>query len=427
MAKLQLALDFVDAERALAIVREAAPFIDIIEAGTPLIKSAGIGIVRRLKKMFPGKKIAADLKIMDVGGVETEMAAKAGAGIVTVCAAADDATIREAVEAGKRYGAKVSADLIGVADPVRRARECEALGVSIIEVHTGIDQQMKGITPFGALRKVVKAVSVPVAVAGGLDAKSAGEAAALGASIVIVGGGITKAADVAKAAKAVKAAIVKKKRASKADVPLDQQIRALLLKASTPNVSDALQRKGEMRGIRGIQPGLKAVGPAVTARTFPGDWAKPVQAIDQAKPGDVVVIDEGGSEIAVWGELATESAVKRKLAGVVIDGAVRDVDIVRKLKFPAFARHISPTAGDPKGFGEIGVEITCGGQTVRPGDWIAADDSGVVVIPKERALEIARRAVDIAGKENRIRAEIKKGETLGKILRLKKWEKAGLS
>ncbi|MEM4389051.1 MAG: 3-hexulose-6-phosphate synthase [Candidatus Micrarchaeia archaeon] len=207
MAKLQLALDFVEAGRAITVARKAAPFVDIIEAGTPLIKSAGIGIVRRLRKLFPGKEIAADLKIMDVGGIETEMAAEAGADIVTVCAAADNATIREAVKAGRRYGAKVSADLIGVANPAKRAKECEALGVSIIEVHTGIDQQMRGMTPFGTLRKVLGAVSVPVAVAGGLNAESAREAAALGAGIVIVGGSITKAADVAEAAKAVKEAI----------------------------------------------------------------------------------------------------------------------------------------------------------------------------------------------------------------------------
>jgi 3-hexulose-6-phosphate synthase/6-phospho-3-hexuloisomerase len=134
-------------------------------------------------------------------------------------------------------------------------------------------------------------------------------------------------------------------------------------------------------------------------------------------------VDAGGCEKAVWGELATWSAVERKMAGVVIDGAIRDVDTIRELKFPAFARYVNPTAGDPKGFGEINVEITCGECKVRPGDWIVADDNGVMVVQKQMVVEAANRAKDVLEKENRIREEIRRGSTLSKVLKLKKWEK----
>ncbi|HEB37789.1 MAG TPA: bifunctional hexulose-6-phosphate synthase/ribonuclease regulator, partial [Thermoplasmatales archaeon] len=86
-------------------------------------------------------------------------------------------------------------------------------------------------------------------------------------------------------------------------------------------------------------------------------------------------------------------------------------------------RNISSNAGEPKGFGEIGVEIKCGGQTVRTGDWIVGDDSGVVVIPQEIAQEIANRALDVKEHEDRIREEIKRGSSLGKVLNVKKWER----
>ena len=86
---------------------------------------------------------------------------------------------------------------------------------------------------------------------------------------------------------------------------------------------------------------------------------------------------------------------------------------------------MAPNAGEPKGFGEIGAEITCGGICVREGDWIVGDDSGVVVIPQEKAVEIANRAIDVHERENRLREEIKRGSTLSKVLRLKKWEKIG--
>jgi 3-hexulose-6-phosphate synthase/6-phospho-3-hexuloisomerase len=84
-----------------------------------------------------------------------------------------------------------------------------------------------------------------------------------------------------------------------------------------------------------------------------------------------------------------------------------------------------PNAGEPKGHGEIGVEIVCCGQSVRTGDWIIGDASGVVVVPQEEAVEIANRAIDIMERENRLREEIKRGSTLSKVLELEKWEKVG--
>jgi 3-hexulose-6-phosphate synthase/6-phospho-3-hexuloisomerase len=161
-------------------------------------------------------------------------------------------------------------------------------------------------------------------------------------------------------------------------------------------------------------------------RTAPGDFSKAVLAIDQAAEGDVIVIEAGGRPPAVWGELATESARVRKLAGVVIDGAVRDTAEIRRLGFPAFVRCVSSHAGEPKGFGEIGQPIVISGQKIMTGDWIVADDDGVVVLPKARAVEMANRAQDRLEYENRIREEIVSGKSsLGKIGELQRWEKIG--
>ena len=165
------------------------------------------------------------------------------------------------------------------------------------------------------------------------------------------------------------------------------------------------------------------VGKALTVKTIDGDWAKPIEAIDKAEKGTVIVVDADGGKTALWGELATWSAKLKKLGGVVIDGAVRDLDDLIKINFPVFSKHISPNAGEPKGFGEIGAEISCGNQTVRTGDWIIGDDSGVVVVPKDIAQEIANRALDVKEHENRIREEIKSGGSLGTVVKVKKWEK----
>ena len=165
------------------------------------------------------------------------------------------------------------------------------------------------------------------------------------------------------------------------------------------------------------------VGRALTVRTMDGDWAKPIEAIDKAEKGEIIVVDVNGGKTAIWGELATWSAKLKGLSGVVIDGTVRDLDDLMKIDFPIFSRYIAPNAGEPKGFGEIGSEITCGNQTVKSGDWIIGDDSGVVVVPQEIAQEIANRALDVKEQENRIREEIKSGGSLGTVVKVKKWEK----
>ena len=425
---LQVALDFLNLSRALKVAEEAVKGgANWLEAGTPLIKSEGLDAIRNLRKKFPQAIIVADMKIMDVGRIETEAAVKAGANIVCVLAAASDSTIRECVEAGKNYGAKIEADLIEIKDEdlEARAKEVEKLGVDYIGVHCAIDEQMQGKDAFDRLRRVAKVVNIPVAVAGGINSETAHRAVEAGAQIVIVGGAITKAKDATDACARIKKAIEKKetlfckffKRVT------EDQVHKVLKDVSTANLSDAMHRSGDLKGIRPIFPGIKMAGAALTVRTYPGDWAKPVEAVEQARPGQVLVIDAGGVGPAVWGELATHGALQAKIAGLVIDGAVRDTPEIRKLGFPVFSKLITPTAGEPKGFGEIGVPITAGGLKVFSGDWIVGDDDGVVCIPKDKAAEIANRAMGILEQENRLREEIDRGSTLAKVIELLRWEK----
>lgn len=425
-AILQLALDFVDLHRALKVAEAAVPAgVDWIEAGTPLIKSEGLDAVRELKKRFPGKTMVADMKIMDAGRIEVEAAAKAGAQLIDVLGTASDATIEECVRAAKNYGAKIVVDLIAVPDPVVRARQVEELGADYISVHVAIDEQMRGRDAFSILQMVHQVVKVPVGVAGGINSETAALALEHGASYVIVGGAITKAQDPAAATAEIRRALDEGaiipttlfKRAG------EEAIQNVLEMVSAANLSDALHRGSVLQGIRPLFPGLRLVGRALTVRTYPGDWAKPVEAIDVAQPGDVLVIDAGGVGPAIWGELATNSAIQRGLNGVVIDGAIRDSGDIIKLKFPAFTRLVMPNAGEPKGFGEIGVPVKVGNVRVETGDWLLGDDDGVTALPQKLAVEYANRAMDVLERENRIRAEIKEGRTLAEVTDLLRWEK----
>ncbi len=426
---LQLALDFLDLERALRVADLAVGHgVDWIEAGTPLIKSEGLDAVRALRAKFPDRKIVADMKTADAGRVEMEAAAKAGADFAIVLGAASESTIRESVEAGRQYGLGVGVDILGIAEPEPLLERLAEWGVAFISVHCPIDVQMRGgreASGFGMLARLAKITDIPLAAAGGLNSETAPRAAAAGASIVVVGGAIIKAADPARATADIRRALntgkgVKTDLFRRAGL---EDVREVLMRVSTANLSDACHHRPCLPGMKQVTPGAKLAGPVLTVRTAPGDFAKSVEAIDRAEEGQIIAIDAGGVGPAIWGELATESAIQRKLAGVVIDGAVRDADEIRRLRFPAFATVACSHAGYPKGFGEIGGLVRLCGQEVLPGDWLVGDADGVMHLSKAEVVEMANRAQDVLEAENRMRAEIREGRTLSQVAYLEKWEK----
>jgi len=428
---LQLALDFLDLERALRVADLAMGHgVDWIEAGTPLIKSEGLDAVRALRAKFPDRKIVADMKTADTGRVEMEAAAKAGADFAIVLGAASESTIRESVEAGRHYGLGVGVDILGIAEPEPLLERLAEWGVAFISVHCPIDVQMRGghdASGFGILARLAKITAIPLAAAGGLNSETAPRAAAAGASIVVVGGAIIKADDPARATADIRRALdtgkgVKTDLFRRAGL---EDVREVLMRVSTANISDACHHRPCLPGMKQITPGTKLVGPVLTVRTAPGDFAKSVEAIDRAEEGQVIAIDAGGVGPATWGELATESAIQRKLAGVVIDGAIRDTDEIRRLRFPAFATVVCSHAGYPKGFGEIGRLVRLCGEEVLPGDWLVGDADGVMHLSKTEVIEMANRAQDVLEAENRMRAEIREGRTLSQVAYLEKWEKKG--
>ncbi|MBD3262575.1 MAG: bifunctional hexulose-6-phosphate synthase/ribonuclease regulator [Candidatus Altiarchaeales archaeon] len=421
--KIQLALDFVDLDRAIKCLDEAFEYVDFIEAGTPLIKSEGLECVRQLKRRSRGKPVVADMKIMDAGRIEVEAASKAGADYVDVCAQAGDETVIECVDSALNVGAKVVADLIGVPNPLVRAERMQQLGVEVVTFHQGIDRQMKGASSFKHVMAASQRLSIPLGCAGGLTSESAVDAVSAGASIIVVGGAITKAEYPGEAAKKIRQAVDSMKKIPTKHFTRTKELYSLLAGVSCANLSDAQHRRGVLAGITPLCGDFRFAGPAVTVRTYPGDWAKPVEAVDVASQGDVLVITQGGVPPACWGELATESAQRKKLSAVVVDGAVRDAKEIIKMGFPVYAKHVCPNAGEPKGFGEINVPLNIGGVTIKPGDIVVGDADGVVVVPQGKAVEIANRAHDVLERENRIREEIKENSSLSKVTHLIKWEK----
>jgi 3-hexulose-6-phosphate synthase len=195
MTKLQLAIDLVAPDDFERMIVPLLPLVDIVEAGTPLIKQNGLAAVQALRTLAPDHLLVADMKTMDAGALEAEMAFDAGADIVTVLAGASDATITTAVEVARHRNKYVIADLIGVPDKVTRARQLAALGVTYLGIHTGTDDQAAGADPLADLQAVRGAVNVQLVVAGGINARTLPAILAQAPAIVIVGSGILNQPD----------------------------------------------------------------------------------------------------------------------------------------------------------------------------------------------------------------------------------------
>ena len=164
------------------------------------------------------------------------------------------------------------------------------------------------------------------------------------------------------------------------------------LKLTTPVVADAMNRLGGMYGIHNLFQfsGKKMIGYAYTCRIQHGDWLWVCKAIDEMSEGDVLIVDMGGTEsVACWGDLSNAGVMNRRGTGVIVDGGIRDIEDLLVMGVPTYYRCICPNAGNPhEEGGTSNIPVVCGGQAVRPGDVIFGDDSGVVVIPKERWREV---------------------------------------
>src|SRR5438309_2978372 len=162
----------------------------------------------------------------------------------------------------------------------------------------------------------------------------------------------------------------------------------------TPMISDLMNRLYTMcTAIRNVTtPQLRILGPACTVKVFPGDNLMVHKSLDLAAPHDIVVVDAGGSGMnAVLGDLVTTKARHRKIAGFVVDGYVRDLPGILALDFPIYARGVTPIGPLHRGPGEVNFPVQCGRILVHPGDIIAGDDNGVVVIPQAAAACLLER------------------------------------
>jgi 4-hydroxy-4-methyl-2-oxoglutarate aldolase len=188
----------------------------------------------------------------------------------------------------------------------------------------------------------------------------------------------------------------------------------------TPVIGDVMGRQNIMDArIRPTWAGARFVGPALTVMTYPSDNFMIHVGVTLAQEGDILIVDAGNYQNAgLWGEILTINAMQRKVKGIVIDGAVRDVKEIEDLEFPMFASGINARGGYKSNPGIVNKPVSCGGVAVCPGDLIIADENGVAVIPRLDIESIYEECVKKINSEKQIIEQLKQGKDTFEIMNM---------
>ncbi|GGM79266.1 hypothetical protein GCM10012275_57330 [Longimycelium tulufanense] len=191
-----------------------------------------------------------------------------------------------------------------------------------------------------------------------------------------------------------------------------EMVRKHVREVDTPAVCDADKKTRVMsEAIRCRSKNPSLCGPAFTVQCR-GDLFPVIRALEEAAPGDVVVVDGGGRELALGGEIFARAALARKLAGIIVDGGYRDVSYVNTCDLPVFSRHVTPMAAVANSLGDLQVPVSCGGVVVSPGDVIIADQEGIVVLDPASAIPVLEAAREVKATEAAVINKVNEGATL---------------
>jgi regulator of RNase E activity RraA len=217
---------------------------------------------------------------------------------------------------------------------------------------------------------------------------------------------------------------MKKGTITRPDSQLVERFKAI----ATSTLANAFDRTGLhahiATGLVAAAPGFRFAGPAVTVKEAVGPFGQFTSEdfavgamIDAASAGDVIVVDGGGAECSTWGGMASYAAKLKGVAGLVVDGGVRDREEMIEFEFPVFARHMIPTTGRTRLKVEaINVPVTIGGAMVSPGDIVVADGTGIAIVPAEKAKEVAELAEAFARDDAAAMDDLKAGLTFSQAM-----------
>lgn len=197
----------------------------------------------------------------------------------------------------------------------------------------------------------------------------------------------------------------------------DSEILASLSSCDVATLHEAAGRVGNLSpSIRPIQSGAHIAGRAVTAAVQPGDNLAVHRAVLECRPGDVLVVAANGHLAGYWGEILAVAAQARGVLGLVIDGGCRDVAALRRRNFPVWSAGVSVHGTTKKAPGTVNSPVAVGGVLVAPGDYVVADDDGVVCVAAARVNDVLAAALARAEREERVMAGLVAGGTTFELM-----------
>ena len=203
-------------------------------------------------------------------------------------------------------------------------------------------------------------------------------------------------------------------------MPKNDTLLKAIANFDTATLYEAAGQQGAMvPEIRPLARGTRMAGPALTVACPPGDNLMLHAAVADAAPGDILVAQCHDFTFGVWGEVLMTAAQARGIAGLILDGAVRDVEALERAGFPVFCRAVSMRAATKARRGILRMPVTCGGQLVRPGDVVVADETGVVILPVAGLEDVMERARARQEREEKLLQELRGGKTTLELLGLK--------
>jgi 4-hydroxy-4-methyl-2-oxoglutarate aldolase len=202
----------------------------------------------------------------------------------------------------------------------------------------------------------------------------------------------------------------------------DAALHAFFAGAGAASVHEAYGRRGDLDpAIRAIVPGLAVAGPAFCAICERGDNLALHRAVAEASAGEIIVVSGHGEACGYLGDILAEAAICRGIAGIVVDGSVRDASELRKMRFPVWAGGLAIRGATKTHPGLIGTVIQCGGVQIAPGDLIVADDDGVCAVPRANVAAVMDATKDRLAREIAIRDRLRQGALTLDLLDLRKY------
>ncbi|WP_372367454.1 orotidine 5'-phosphate decarboxylase / HUMPS family protein [Candidatus Uabimicrobium sp. HlEnr_7] len=378
--KLSVSLEFLHLENAIFCAEQSVSAgVDIIEIGSTLLKSTGLTSIKVLRERFPEVTLVADMKVQSNVESEIKAVADAGANSVTISGNVSPQIWQQSLEVAKEHSVNVILDFRDVVHPRRHINK---------NIPDGFDTIMLSLQQpsFALLQKTTSILTTPIGVQGVEEEDDIVEAISLGASVIGIRFSDAKEKSIQEAVKSILKILSNAKRTFPKDpVSLhEEQLLQLLEQVSPSDFCEVSDKPCFLESVYPVQKYTKIAGKAATLKVWPGAELAVLDFLMKMESHCILVIDAGGRGSAVWGQMATEIAIKKELVGVVVYGSIKDVNKIREKGLPCYTSSITPiiTKNQDSSFsGNCPLKI--GEVFIKPGDWLIGDDTGVISISQQ--------------------------------------------